>query len=89
MRALFCEPVFSIFEFYTSKYASASTLGYQSNLGTMPFSSGIADVPVKRRFKEKLSIILKTILKLIHKLGNNFNGMANYFLNSNLSKFKN
>ena len=54
----------------------------------MPFSSGIADVPVKRRFKEKLSIILKTILKLIHKLGNNFNGMANYFLNSNLSKFK-
>ena len=88
MRALFCQSVFSIFEFYTSKYASASTLGYQSNLGTMPFSSGIADVPVKRRFEEKLSIILKTILKLIHKLGNNFNGTANYFLNSNLSKLK-
>ena len=88
MRALFGQPVFSIFEFYASKYASASTLGYQSNLGTMPFSSGIADVPVKRCLKEKLSNILKTILKLIHKLGNNFNGTANYFLNSNLSKFK-
>ena len=45
----------------------------------MPFSSGIADIPVKRRFKEKLSIILKTISKLIHKLGNNFNGMADFF----------
>ena len=78
-RALFCQPVFSIFEFYTSKYASASTSGYQSNLGTMPFSSGITDVPVERRFKEKLSIILETILKLIHKLGNNFNGMADFF----------
>ena len=88
MRALFGQPVFSTFELYTSKCASASTLGYQSNLGTMPFNSGIADVPVKRRFKEKISIILKTILKLIHKLGNNFNGMANYFLNPNLSKFK-
>ena len=88
MRALFCQPFFSIFEFYTGKYTSASTLGYQSNLGTMPFSSGIADVPVKRRCKENLSIMLKTILKLIHKLGNNFNDMANYFLNSNMSKLK-
>ena len=88
MRALFCQAVFSIFEFYTSKYASASALGYHSNLGTMPFSSIIADVPGKRRFKEKLSIILKIILKLIHKLSNSFSGTANYFLNANLSKFK-
>ena len=28
MRALFCLPVFSIFEFYASNYASVSALGY-------------------------------------------------------------
>ena len=73
MRALFCQPVFSVFELYTSKYASASTLGYQSNLGTMPFSSGIADVPVKRRFKElKIISYPQNDFKVDSKVGQQF-----------------
>ena len=73
MRALFCQPVFSVFEFYTSKYSSASTLGYQSNLGTMPFSLGIADVPGKRRFKElKIINYPQNDFKVDSKVGQQF-----------------
>ena len=36
MRVLFCQPVFSIFEIYSSKYAFVLTFGYLLNLGTLP-----------------------------------------------------
>ena len=51
MRALFCQPVFSIFDSIPeiSIYASVFAFEYQSNLGTMPtsFHVGVADVTSK------------------------------------------
>ena len=51
MKALFCQPEFSIFEFYASNYASVFVFKYQSNLGRMPPSFGVADVAVKEAEK--------------------------------------
>ena len=44
MRALLCQPIFAIFEFYAHNYNYVSTFECLSNLGTMPTSFGIADV---------------------------------------------
>ena len=45
MGTLFCQPVFLFLEFYdASNYVSILTFEYQSNLETMPSSSGIADI---------------------------------------------
>ena len=43
MGTLFCPPVFSIFEFYARIYTSVLVSEYQSNLGTIQTSLGIAD----------------------------------------------
>ena len=50
MRPLFCQPVFLIFKFYSSNYFSVSIFEYESNLGTMPTSFGVADVTGKHSF---------------------------------------
>ena len=54
MGALFCQPVFSIFEFFDSNYASAFAFEYQPNPGTMPTSLGIANVNGKHHCRKIL-----------------------------------
>ena len=44
MGALFCQYVFSSFEFYASNYVSVFVSEYLSDLGTLPTSLGMADI---------------------------------------------
>ena len=47
MRALFCQPVFSNFEFYASNYASVFAFKYLSNFGN---NANQFDVAGKHRY---------------------------------------